>query len=57
MDNYFIKKPGHLTKKEVKIKNKENKLDEVKQTQLYKKVKEAFKDAELIDIKNNKLND
>ena len=51
------KKPGHLTKKEVKIKNKENKLDEVKQTQLYKKVKEAFKDAELIDIKNNKLND
>ena len=51
------KKSGNLTKKEMKIKNRENQIDEVKQTKIYKRVKEIFKDAELIDIKNDKLND
>ena len=51
------KKTGQLTKKETKTKNKNNSLEVAKQTATYKKIKEMFSDAELIDVKKDYYND
>ena len=51
------KKTGQLTKKETKTKNKNDSLEVAKQTATYKKIKEMFSDAELIDVKKDDYND
>ena len=51
------KKTGQLTKKETKTKNKNDSLEVAKQTATYKKIKEIFSDAELIDVKKDDYND
>ena len=51
------KKTGQLTKKETKTKNKNDSLEVAKQTTTYKKIKEMFSDAELIDVKKDDYND
>ena len=51
------KKTGELTKKQVKIKDKNITLENAKQTTVYQKVKEIFTDAELVDVKDDKQND
>ena len=47
------KKQGELTKKQIKTKNKQDMLENAKKTKTYKKIKEIFDDAELIDVKND----
>ena len=51
------KKQGELTKKQIKVKNKKDMLESAKKTKTYKKIKEIFDDAELIDVKNEEIND
>ena len=51
------KKQGELTKKQIKVKNKKDMLDNAKKTKTYKKIKEIFDDAELVDVKNEEIND
>ena len=51
------KKQGELTKKQIKTKNKQDMLENAKKTKTYKKIKEIFDDAELVDVKNEEIND
>ncbi len=51
------KKQGELTKKQIKVKNKKDMLENVKKTKTYKTIKEIFDDAELVDVKNEETND
>ena len=51
------KKQGELTKKQIKVKNKKDMLENAKKTKTYKKIKEIFDDAELVDVKNEEIND
>ena len=51
------KKQGELTKKQIKVKNKKDMLENAKKTKTYKTIKEIFDDAELIDVKNEEIND
>ena len=51
------KKQGELTKKQIKVKNKKDMLESAKKTKTYKKIKEIFDDAELVDVKNEEIND
>ena len=51
------KKQGELTKKQIKVKNKKDILENAKKTKTYKKIKEIFDDAELVDVKNEEIND
>ena len=51
------KKQGELTKKQIKVKNKKDMLENAKKTKTYKKIKEIFDDAELVDFKNEEIND
>ena len=51
------KKQGELTKKQIKTKNKKDMLENAKKTKTYKKIKEIFDDAELVDVKNEEIND
>ena len=51
------KKQGELTKKQIKIKNKKDMLENARKTKTYKKIKEIFDDAELVDVKNEEIND
>ena len=51
------KKQGELTKKQIKTKNKQDMLENAKKTKTYKTIKEIFDDAELVDVKNEEIND
>ena len=51
------KKQGELTKKQIKVKNKKDMLENAKKTKTYKTIKEIFDDAELVDVKNEEIND
>ena len=51
------KKQGELTKKQIKTKNKKDMLENARKTKTYKKIKEIFDDAELVDVKNEEIND
>ena len=51
------KKEGDITKKQQKINDKKNLLENAKKNKIYKKVLEIFSDAELIDIKLNENED
>ncbi len=51
------KKQGELTKKQIKVKNKKDMLENAKKTKTYKKIKEIFDDAELVEVKNEEIND
>ena len=51
------KKKGELTKKQIKVKNKKDMLENAKKTKTYKTIKEIFDDAELVDVKNEEIND
>ena len=51
------KKQGELTKKQIKVKNKKDMFENAKKTKTYKKIKEIFDDAELVDVKNEEIND
>ena len=51
------KKQGELTKKQIKVKNKKDMLENAKKTRTYKTIKEIFDDAELVDVKNEEIND
>ena len=53
----FSKKQGALSTKELKKKDKEKLLQEVKTGKIYKKTIEIFPDAELIDVKMETDND
>ena len=51
------KRQGELTKKQIKVKNKKDMLENAKKTKTYKTIKEIFDDAELVDVKNEEIND
>ena len=51
------KKEGDITKKQQKINDKKNLLENGKKNKIYKKDLEIFSDAELIDIKLNENED
>ena len=55
MDYIINKKKGLETKKQIQIKKKRENIEQIKDHEIYKKIKDLFPDAELID--GEKIND